>query len=223
MSSRKRNTANQVLIACDDHEIVTHYTEVLGDNFTLTCCANWAATIDAVSRDQQQVLLLDPELVHQVEPDFTTELFAVSPDSRIIILETLSGPAIDQVTLFKMGVHGFCHCNITPELLNKAVNAVFNGELWMQRSLITRVIDDLARNRRPRAGSVDHPASKNVECLTPRELEVARMVHQGGNNKTIARKLDISERTVKAHLSAIFRKLNIENRLHLAIFFNDVT
>jgi DNA-binding NarL/FixJ family response regulator len=48
------------------------------------------------------------------------------------------------------------------------------------------------------------------------------MVHQGGNNKTIARKLDISERTVKAHLSAIFRKLNIENRLHLAIYFNDV-
>ena len=61
-----------------------------------------------------------------------------------------------------------------------------------------------------------------IDCLTPRELQVARMVHKGGNNKTIARKLDISERTVKAHLSSIFRKLNIENRLHLAIFFHEV-
>jgi DNA-binding NarL/FixJ family response regulator len=49
------------------------------------------------------------------------------------------------------------------------------------------------------------------------------MVHLGGNNKTIARELAISERTVKAHLSAIFRKLNIQNRLHLALFLNDVS
>jgi len=49
------------------------------------------------------------------------------------------------------------------------------------------------------------------------------MVHLGGNNKVIARELDISERTVKAHLSAVFRKLNIENRLHLALFFNEIS
>jgi len=49
------------------------------------------------------------------------------------------------------------------------------------------------------------------------------MVHLGGNNKVIARELDISERTVKAHLSAIFRKLDVENRLHLALFFNEIS
>jgi DNA-binding NarL/FixJ family response regulator len=49
------------------------------------------------------------------------------------------------------------------------------------------------------------------------------MVHLGGNNKIIARELDISERTVKAHLSAIFRKLEIENRLHLALLFNEIS
>jgi len=49
------------------------------------------------------------------------------------------------------------------------------------------------------------------------------MVHKGNNNKNIARMLDISERTVKAHLSAIFRKLNIDNRLQLALFFNKIT
>jgi len=47
------------------------------------------------------------------------------------------------------------------------------------------------------------------------------MVRLGENNKMIARELDISERTVKAHLSAIFRKLDIQNRLHLALYFNE--
>jgi DNA-binding NarL/FixJ family response regulator len=222
MSNRKKIMANQVLIASNDGEITTRFTEILKDKFELTGTVTWAETIAAVTRIQHQVLLLDPGILQEIEREFTSELFAVSPDTRIVILDTLAGPAIDQVELFKMGVHGFCHCDISPELLCKAVNAVFKGELWMQRSLITRVIDDMARNRPARPNAGVQAGNRNVECLTPRELEVARMVHQGGNNKTIARKLDISERTVKAHLSAIFRKLNIENRLHLAIYFNDL-
>jgi DNA-binding NarL/FixJ family response regulator len=222
MSNRKKIMANQVLIASNDDEITTRFTEILNDKFELTGTVTWAETIAAVTRIQHQVLLLDPGILQQIEREFTSELFAVSPDTRIVIVETIAGPVIDQFELFKMGVHGFCHCDISPELLCKAVNAVFKGELWMQRSLITRVIDDMARNRSAHANAGVQSGNRNVECLTPRELEVARMVHQGGNNKTIARKLDISERTVKAHLSAIFRKLNIENRLHLAIYFNDV-
>jgi two-component system nitrate/nitrite response regulator NarL len=124
--------------------------------------------------------------------------------------------------LDKAGAHGFFRGDISTMLLNKAVQAVCNGELWMPRSLITRIIDNLARARPSQPGSTSAEYSA-VECLTPRELQVARMVHLGGNNKTIARELSISERTVKAHLSAIFRKLNIQNRLHLALFLNDVT
>ena len=107
-------------------------------------------------------------------------------------------------------------------LLNKAVRAVCNGELWMPRTLITRIIEDLSGRPVSVDGADTDPAHSAVECLTPRELQVARMVHLGGNNKTIARELSISERTVKAHLSAIFRKLNIQNRLHLALFLNDI-
>ena len=223
MSNSKKNTANRVLISCNNGEITTRFKEILNDRFELTCAAAWNETIAAAGRIQHQVLLLDPAIIQQIDGEFTSELFAVSPDIRIVILESTTGDALDQVKLFKMGVHGFFQIDISAELLCKAVNAVSNGELWMQRNLITRVIDDMARNRSVRSETGAQSGNRNVECLTPRELEVARMVHQGGNNKTIARKLDISERTVKAHLSAIFRKLNIENRLHLAIFFNDVT
>ncbi|MDX1409246.1 MAG: response regulator transcription factor [Saprospiraceae bacterium] len=222
MSNGKKIVANRVLIASNDGNISTRFTEILNDKFELTLAAAWGETITAASRYQHQVVILDPVIIRQYEDVFTSELFTVSPDIRIVILETIAGPVVDQVKLFKMGVHGFFHGDISPELLCKAVHAVSCGELWMQRSLITRVIDDMARNRQSRTEAGAQAGNRNVECLTPRELEVARMVHQGGNNKTIARKLEISERTVKAHLSAIFRKLDIENRLHLAIYFNDV-
>jgi DNA-binding NarL/FixJ family response regulator len=108
-------------------------------------------------------------------------------------------------------------------LLLKAAHAVCHGEIWVPRHLITQLIGELAR-----AGSADtlklsRAGARSVAVLTPRELQVAQMVHLGGNNKIIARELDISERTVKAHLSAIFRKLDIENRLHLALFFNEIS
>ena len=92
-----------------------------------------------------------------------------------------------------------------------------------QRQLITELIRELARENIPDALKLSHAGAESVAHLTPRELQVAKMVHLGGNNKVIARELDISERTVKAHLSAIFRKLNIENRLHLALFFNEIS
>jgi two-component system nitrate/nitrite response regulator NarL len=89
--------------------------------------------------------------------------------------------------------------------------------------LISKLIADLANKSGPNNRGSFLVKNKAIAHLTPRELEVAQMVHLGGNNKLIARELDISERTVKAHLSAIFRKLDIENRLHLALFFNKLS
>ena len=206
---------DEILVVCRGSNIAARFSTDLGDNYSVGYAASWSGTLESISRHSYQLLMLDPALIPVSGDNAIDELVVASPDTRIIILETADSPGIDQVELFKQGVHGFCDSEITPDLLLKAVTAVCRGELWLQRNLITRVIDELARGRTP-------AASNKVKCLTPRELEVARMVHKGGNNKIIARQLDISERTVKAHLSAIFRKLDIENRLHLALFFNDV-
>ena len=92
----------------------------------------------------------------------------------------------------------------------------------MPRQLITKLIGELARDSSTGTHTLSFAGNSSIEHLTPRERQVAEMVHGGGNNKAIARELDISERTVKAHLSAIFRKLDIENRLHLALFFSEL-
>jgi DNA-binding NarL/FixJ family response regulator len=104
----------------------------------------------------------------------------------------------------------------------KAAHALCEGEIWVPRQLITKLIGELARESNAGTHTFSFAGNSAIEHLTPREIQVAEMVHRGGNNKSIARTLDISERTVKAHLSAIFRKLDIENRLHLALFFNEL-
>lgn len=207
---------DEILVICQDSDIAARFSTELGGHYCVGYAASWSETLESITRHSYQLLMLDPALIPESGTNAIEDLAVVAPDTRIIILETADSPKIDQVELFKQGVHGFCDSGITPELLVKAVTAVCRGELWLRRSLITRVIEELARGRTPAAGN-------KVKCLTPRELEVAQMVHKGGNNKNIAKQLDISERTVKAHLSAIFKKLDIENRLHLALFFNDVS
>jgi DNA-binding NarL/FixJ family response regulator len=221
MPSATQETRVRVLIASDDQALTTRMSGILEASCSLSYASGWADALESIKLHREDILLLDPGLIQDTPKQSVAEVSAGSPDTQIIIIEAPSRPGIDQIAFFNAGVHGFCKDDISPELMKKAVDAVLKGELWMPRSLITRIVDDYTRNRQSAAMSSGQ-SDKSVECLTPRELEVARMVHMGGNNKAIARKLNISERTVKSHLSAIFRKLNIENRLHLALYFNEI-
>ena len=216
------NDIAKILIASSDHELALRFTRILGPSCSVTCVTSWPEAVGYITSAIHHVVILGPELVQGGVLDAVAEISSASGEMHIIVVDNPPLPEKDQVELFKLGVHGFCQRDISSELLVKAVEAVLNGELWMQRSLITRIIDELTQGGTSSKAANSLSTGSPIECLTPRELEVARMVHKGGNNKSIARTLDISERTVKAHLSSIFRKLNIENRLHLAIFFHEV-
>jgi two-component system nitrate/nitrite response regulator NarL len=217
-----KNDNARVLIASSDSQLALRFSRILGHDSSVTCVSTWSEAVRCISTITHHVAILEPALARCGVLEAVAEISSASGETHIIVVDTSPLPESDQVALFKLGVHGFCQRDISSELLIKAVEAVVNGELWMQRSLITRIIDDLTQSGTSPRGGNSLSGGSAIECLTPRELEVARMVHKGGNNKSIARTLDISERTVKAHLSSIFRKLNIENRLHLALFFHDV-
>ena len=217
-----KNEIAKVLIASSDSKLATRFTTILGLDCSVTSVATWPEAVASITSATHHVVILEPSLARCGAVEAVAEISVAATETHIIIVDTPPLPESEQVALFKLGVHGFCQHDISSELLAKAVESVVNGELWMQRSLITRIIDDLTQSGSSFKTANSLPAGSVIDRLTPRELEVARMVHKGGNNKSIARTLDISERTVKAHLSSIFRKLNIENRLHLAIFFHDV-
>ena len=217
-----KSDAASILIASSDNELIGRFTRIPGLKNSVSCSATWSGAVNGVCSDTHHVVILEPSIARRDVLEAVEELTSGGSETHIIVIDSPPLSETDQVALFKLGVHGFCQRDISDELLVKAVDSVVNGELWMQRGLITRIIDELTQGGAAvKTGSALSGGSV-IDCLTPRELEVARMVNKGGNNKTIARTLDISERTVKAHLSSIFRKLNIENRLHLAIFFHDV-
>ncbi len=223
MSASNTQTGTLILIASDDSSLANRYGDLLGDQFTVNLVNTALDTMNFLKQHCPQLVMIDPLLFKENIKSTLSEISAASPLTRIVLVEDAADRSLDQMALFKSGAHGFIAANISPPLLVKAVISVSKGEVWVPRKLITRLISELASGTVSSERRKDPATRKSMSRLTPRELEVAQMVHTGGNNKMIARELAISERTVKAHLSAIFRKLNIENRLHLALFFNQVS
>jgi DNA-binding NarL/FixJ family response regulator len=222
MPADKHQGKVRILIARGDFSLAGQFTAMLDEVFELSFSTTRARTFESIKLYRPDLVLLDPLLFPGTINVTLPTLTDSSPRTRIMVIENQTHRSVDQYALFKAGAHGFCMEDISPALLDRAVKLVCEGEFWIQRKLIAQVISEQARKGDALSYDPAHPRSKAVQSLTPRELEVARMVHLGGNNKMIARELEISERTVKAHLSAIFRKLEIENRLHLALFFNDI-
>jgi len=120
----------------------------------------------------------------------------------------------DQITeALRLGAKGVVLKDTATELLIKSIHCVVDGEYWVGRNNVGGLIQALrmAHTKRPED-------SVNKFALTARELEIVTAIVEGYSNKEIARKFSISEQTVKHHLSSIFDKVGVSNRLELALF-----
>jgi len=119
------------------------------------------------------------------------------------------------------GASGCCNSHAAPEVLKQVALVVGNGGLWIGQSLLQRVVGSTARllSQRREAERRDDWSA----LLSDRETEVARRVANGASNKEIASLLSISERTVKAHLTSIFDKLSLRDRLQLSLKINGLS
>lgn len=116
------------------------------------------------------------------------------------------------------GALGCCNSRANPEVLRQVATVVGNGGLWVGQSLLQRLVSSTAKpyGQRPKEGK----NSNWEEKLSEREVQVARLVAGGSSNREVANQLAISERTVKAHLTAIFEKLALRDRLQLSVTVN---
>ena len=120
-------------------------------------------------------------------------------------------------SLLNAGAHGYCHVEAAAEQLREIALVVEHGGLWMPPELLQRFLALSTRVIPPGL-----PEAGPLNDLTSRELMVAEQVARGASNREIARALDITERTVKAHLSAIFEKLKVRDRVQLALKMNKI-
>ncbi len=145
--------------------------------------------------------------------DGVAVLFAAG--ARVIVLSTNPDP-MEAARALDRGARGYAHAMAAPELLQQITGVVEAGGLWVGPHLMRRLIG--TASRLASAGRV--PAEDRellLAALSNREREVAIAVAGGMANKEVARALGITERTVKAHLAAIFEKLEVRDRLHLAL------
>lgn len=114
------------------------------------------------------------------------------------------------------GARGYVHAVSPPPLLEQAAQAVLSGGMWLPAEVVNGVVRALSSAvDRSDAGAPGE--DQGLADLTQRERAVAEAVATGSSNKEVARRLDITERTVKAHLSAVFRKLGVRDRMQLAV------
>ncbi|RGE39187.1 DNA-binding response regulator [Comamonas testosteroni] len=112
--------------------------------------------------------------------------------------------------LLARGACGYAHAQSGPEALSRMLQSMADGNIWLGRSLLQRLLRDVDA-RLPQA------QEDWAQPLSAREQEVARYAALGDSNAEIAERLSITERTVRAHLSAIFEKLQVQDRLMLTL------
>lgn len=135
-----------------------------------------------------------------------------------IVLFTGTPDEAEGVAALLAGARGYFTTGTDPALIRKAVETVQKGEIWVRRNLVPHLLEELATRTNRRAKAAPAPPNRRLARLTPREREIAYLVGGGSSNKEIANELTVGERTVKAHLTAIFRKVGVSDRLRLALF-----
>ncbi len=147
-------------------------------------------------------------------------------NTRFLIIGS-NWPENQQINALVHGAAGYCNESESAQVLPQAIECILKGDIWIQRHLIPKVIGALIQKKttpieeEEKIKSISAESEKLLETLSNRELDVAKMIRIGENNKMIASTLHISDRTVKAHLTSIFKKLNVPDRLHLALFIKE--
>lgn len=164
------------------------------------------------------VLLLDATLLPQDGVNQINNFLSLRPEMHILYFVEVADQR-EEISAILFGVKAYCTKSMDFQLLGKIITAVLKEEIWVDRLFVTRLlaeIQDISEAKQQEAHSLDF----NLKDLTKRENEIAELVANGATNRVIAEKLKITERTVKAHLGTIFKKMNVKDRLQLAISLN---
>ena len=196
----------------DDHPIVLQGLQQLferhSDFEVVCCCTTGAAALIAVRSHRPDVLVLDLRMPEGSGLDVLRAIAAEKLECRIVLL-TAAVSDDEVMEAVRLGAHGLILKESPPEALVDCVRRVFRGEQWLERGTLTRAF------RR----ALDREAATRdaADALTPREIEIVRMVAQGLRNRAIAERLSISEGTVKVHLHNIYEKFAVDGRLELLL------
>ncbi len=138
----------------------------------------------------------------------------VNAGAKVVVLAQLESSSQAKESL-EYGASGYLHYLASVPVLEQVSQVVALGGLWLGVDLMRQLVLATSNILKPQS------VSKYMALLSPREQDVAKAVAVGKTNKEVAKMLQITERTVKAHLSAVFEKLNARDRLHLVLLLSE--
>jgi DNA-binding NarL/FixJ family response regulator len=203
------------LLIADDHRLLRQglrqVCEEFGDFEVVGEAKNGQEAVDLACRLKPDVILMDINMPVLDGVQATSLITEDNPSARVIILTAYQQ---DEYVLeaIKAGARGYLLKNIYEQELVDAVRAVHRGEAMIDPGLATRVLDEFRRL------SQEVADVEGIERLTQGEMDVLRLVAQGADNKTIAERLVLSERTVANRLSDVYRKLQVNSRTQAALY-----
>ena len=180
--------------------------EVVGD------ATDGEEVLGLLNRCPIDIMLLDIKMEKINGLQILPQIIDQYPQLKVIIL-TAQVSLAESVKAIRDGARGIILKHAASEFLIKGIHKVLDGELWADSSTMTQVVESLSRKFR-----VDSCPERGRKDLSERETEVVVLIASGHRNKEIASKLFISEQTVKTHLSNIFQKLGVNDRLELALY-----
>jgi DNA-binding NarL/FixJ family response regulator len=198
------------IVVADDHPIVLSGLQQLFDRQpgfkVVACCATGEEALDVIRRQRPDVLVLDLRMPGRSGLDVLRTMSAEKLACRTVLL-TAAIRNDEVVEAVRLGAAGVVLKESPPAVLVDCLRKVHAGEQWIDGETLARAFDSMLRPGADRAAGP----------LTPRELEIVRMVAEGLRNKAIADRLSITEGTVKVHLHNIYDKLGVEGRLELVL------
>lgn len=169
-----------------------------------------------VERTRPDILLLDLKMPKGDVVQNLLDVGARSPNTKVMILTAYSDEE-NVLNAAKGGAKGYVPKGVPSATLLQAIKVVHNGGLWIDKEIASwETFEEIAQGQ---MGSRESPMpmDESIKSLTKREMEILKLVAEGLTNEEIGKKIFISEKTVKTHLTNIFDKLKVNNRFKAAL------
>jgi DNA-binding NarL/FixJ family response regulator len=206
------------LLLVDDHTLVRAALRMLLESHPRFCIVGEAAegstALTLAAHEQPDVILLDLSLGDCNGAQLIPALREAAPHAQVLILTVI--PTLDaHVEAIRLGAKGLVSKDKTADTLFTAIEQVHAGQASVEPALLTALLNGLSPHHKEKHTD---PEEVKIGTLSPREREVIVLIGQGLRNREIARQLFISETTVRHHLTSIFTKLEVVDRLELVIY-----
>jgi DNA-binding NarL/FixJ family response regulator len=217
VSEKAEQTERLRVLVCDDHALFRRGLQmVLEQEDDLELVGEASNGVEVVTKAQElmpDVILMAVRMPKRSGIEAATEIKETLPHVKILML-TISDDEADLYEAIKAGASGYLLKEIPIEEVADAIRSVWAGQSRISPSMASKLLSEFAAMSKASEDKPQMPAPR----LTDREMEVLRLVAQGLNNRDIAKKLFISENTVKNHIRNILEKLHLHSRMEAVVY-----